>query len=56
MSIKILPAAQQFNCHWYCEKVGEIFKVNYFDKKLKCYAVLIDNVNHLVYEKHAGQV
>jgi len=51
--IKIKPDAAYYNCHWYCTKVGEVFTANKYDKKSKCYIVMINKVEHFVSENHA---
>lgn len=53
MRIKILPKAEQFNCHWYCTEVGKDYKVERFDKKTDCYIVIIRNKEHFVSKNHA---
>lgn len=51
--IRINDSAKQFNCHWYCNKVGNTYTAKKFNDKLRCYVVMIERKEHLVYEKHA---
>ena len=52
MIVEIKKNAVQFNCHWYCTKVGMKFKVT-FNPKNNCYELFNKRVKHLIYKDHA---
>lgn len=50
--IKIKPESVQFNCHWYCMKVGQVFDASYIDKVTGCYIVIMDSEKYYVSPHH----
>lgn len=56
MKIKINDNSRQFNCHWYCDKTGETYKVKRIDEQAKCYVVMINRIEHFVSQEHADKI
>lgn len=53
IKIKINENAAQFNCHWYCTEVNNVYKSEGLDSKTNCYVVIIKGKKHLVDKNHA---